>query len=409
LISLFEQYKKVKASLAFDYKGYPIQNILSLEIVSLVYKKDAFNIKKLIHLFSTKKIMIPQGQEVLFSIGAYNRADYYELLSYVRTDIESALLDLSTIKRTRIFSVKNIYRAAHLLFLKNVELDFLSKVSLMTAMTYSFNVIDYLEKQKASCIRSYCSFCSNLNDEAILDYYFQKQKTPTYTLQHGLWFIFDTPPIDAIAYENLIANKLLCWGQYTKDEFIKYGIDENRVVVAGYPKNISPLAVVNNNNRKVRILVLLARTLFDTNNLRLISLLAKTKLDVEIELKLHPSLCTDKYAKLASEYGFTMAPVGTIQELLKTGKYDCSISYNSTAYYDSYINNCISLRYKDNDADNAIDVLDDSFSTIEELQEKMHLVQQAQTSQQLWADIEKRLGYILGYGVDEYVYIQNHG
>lgn len=406
--SLFEQYKKVKHSLFFNYKGYPIHNILSVEIVALVYKVESFNIRDLINIFSTRKIDIPKDQEVLFSIGTYNRADYYELLQYVRTDIKSEILDFASIKRNRTISFKNMYYACRLVFFNNVELDFLSKVSLMTTVTYSLNVIDYLDKQDSSGVRSFCSFCSNLNEEAILDYFFQKQKIPTYTLQHGLWFIFETPPIDAITYENLIANKLLCWGQYTKDEFIKYGIDENRLVVAGYPKRITPLAVVNNNNNKIRILVLFSRVLFDNNNLELILLLAKIKLDVDIEFKLHPSLSADKYSILASEHGFKIAPRGTIQQLLKTGRYDCSISYNSTAYYDSYINNCISLRYKDKDADNAINILDDDFSSVDELILKMQLVQQAKNSQQLWVYIEKRLSYILGYGINEYFCLQNN-
>jgi hypothetical protein len=407
LISLFEKHKKVKASLAFDYKGYPIQNVLAVDIIALVYKKKSFNVRQLINLFSTRKIDIAQEDKILFSIGNYNRADYYELLKYVRTNIKSALLDLSSIKRSRTISFKNIVIACRLVFFNNVELDFSSKVSLMTTMIYCFNVIDYLEKQNSSSIRSFCSFCSNLNDEAILDYYFQKQNIPTYTLQHGLYFVFDTPPIDAITYDNLIADKLLCWGQYTKDEFIKYGIDESRLVVAGYPKKISPLTVLINNNSKIRILVLFARALFDTNNLALISLLAKMPLDVEIDFKPHPSLSVDKYAILASEHGFNMAPSGTIQELLNTGCYDCSISYNSTAYYDSYINNCVSLRYKDKDADNAVDVLDDGFSTIEELLVKMQLVSKSKESQELWNNIEKRLNYILGYGVNKYACLQN--
>lgn len=402
MIDLSVKYKKVKSSLEFYYKGYPIHNIHSIDIIALVYRKKKFKLRQMFNLFTTKKIEIPQDKPLLYSIGNYNRKDYYELLEYVRGNIDSNLLDLSDSKVKIKISIPNIYQAFRWVFFKKVDLGLLFKISLMTTVTRTLNVIDALEASKISGVSKFCSFCSNLNDEAILDYFFQKRNVETFTLQHGLWFIYDKPPIDLVAYENLISNKLLCWGEYTKDEFSSYGIEKSRLIVAGYPKKIKPLTTVNHNNRKKRILVLFSRVLFDKNNLELAAILIKVKQDAEIEFKLHPSLSSEKYIKLAKLHGFKMAPSGTIQELLKTGNYDCSISYNTTAYYDSYINNCISLRYKDKDADNAIDVLNDSFSNLEELKNKMNLIKESQISMKLWEDVEKKLNYILGYGVNNY-------
>lgn len=402
MIDLSVKYKKVKSSLEFYYKGYPIHNIHSVDIISLVYRKKKFKLRQMFNLFITNKIEIPQDKPLLYSIGNYNRKDYYELLEYVRGNIDSNLLDLSDSKVKIKISIPNIYKAFRWVFFKKVDLGLLFKISLMTTVTRTLNVIDALEASKISGVSKFCSFCSNLNDEAILDYFFQKRNVQTFTLQHGLWFIYDKPPIDLIVYENLISNNLLCWGEYTKDEFSSYGIEKSRLIVAGYPKNIKPLTIVNHNNRKKRILVLFSRVLFDKNNLELAAILIKLKQDAEIEFKLHPSLSSEKYIKLAKLHGFKIAPSGTIQELLKTGNYDCSISYNTTAYYDSYINNCISLRYKDKDADNAIDVLNDSFSNLEELKNKMKLIKESQISMKLWEDVEKKLNYILGYGVNNY-------
>lgn len=405
--SLFDKYKVVKSLLDYDYKGYPIDKIVAVDIISLVYNKKQFSVRELLNIFSTRRIHLPKESEVLYSIGNYKRADYYELLSFVRTDIDSDLLDLSLVDKTFCFSIKNLYQAFRLVFRNDIGLGFLSKLSLLASVTYSMNVIDYLESQSLSKIRIFCSFCSNLTDEAILDFYFQKKKIPTYTLQHGLWFLFDSPPIDVIIYENLVANRLLCWGQYTKDEFVKYGIDESRLIVAGYPKKIKQLVALNLNKRKKRIVILFARVLFDSNNLELISLIANMNKEVDVEFKLHPSLCIEKYKSLAKKYGFKLAPSGTIQDLLSNGEYDYSISYNSTAYYDSYINNCISFRYKDKDADNSIDVLDDSFSSIQEFYEKLALIQEKELNNKLWHEVEKRLNYILGYGVNEYAFSKN--
>jgi hypothetical protein len=405
---LFEQYKKQKQKLAVNYKGYELDKILAVDLIALIYKKEKFNFKSLLRFVLRLKVEIPdQTGTVLYSIGRYGRKDYYELLDYVRIQAVGSLLDLSKIKPSMSINILNMVKAVRIV--NNTDLDFLNKLTLAAKVTYTLNTIDYLEKRNQSehNINSFCSFCSNLNEEAILDFYFKKRNIPTYTLQHGLWFIYEKYPVDAIAYENLIADKLLSWGQYTIDEFIAFGVNKKQLLLAGYPKYAHALSRPKKKQGNLKVLVLFARKIHHKNNLALIDLLANTKVNLEVEFKLHPSLDRHKYSQLAEFNGFSMAPQGTINELLKTGGYDFSISYNSTAYYDSYMNNCISLRYKDVDADNALEVLDDGFSSGEELLHKLDLVQQGIASQVVWDKVTERLHYILGYGVNNYASIQN--
>ncbi|CAM4016905.1 hypothetical protein [Arcobacter cloacae] len=400
---LFDKYQKIKQNLKFDYKNYPIENIMSIDIVSLTYNKRTFRLKELAWLFMTQKVFINTDKKILFSMGPYRRKDYYELLDFVRQDINSNLIDFSKIKRSFKFSFKNIFISFKHIFTKKISLSFKSKLSLFCSMTYILNIIDDLEKNKLSKnLEKFCSFCSTHNYEAILDYYFQKNGVTTYTLQHGLYFIMNSYPIDVIAYEHMPADKLLCWGQYTKDEFIKYGISENRIEVTGYPRNIKKL-----NEKKVdnlKILVLFARVQYNENNLKIVELLKELSksIKIEVEFKLHPSLNHSLYENLAKENGFYMSENKTIQELITTNNYSLSIVYNSTAYYDSYINNCITLRYKDIDADNSIDVWDDSFSNIEELKSKIEFFKEKNNEQDFWDETEKKLEYILGFGTNKY-------
>ena len=400
---LFENYQKIKNDLKFNYKSYPIHNILSLGIILIVYKKKTFQYKDLALLFLTRKIIIPTDKTTLFSIGSYGRMDYYEILNYVRNDITSNLLDLSKIKKTPKISIKNMYISITHIFNKHIGLSFSSKVSLVISMTHILNIIDDLEKNEPANIQQYCSFCSHLADESILNYFFLKNNITTSTLQHGIYFIFDNSPLDAISYENFHADKLLCWGQYTKDEYSKYGIHESKITVCGYPRKTNRLKPCNHTTT-TKIFVLFARNQYNKNNLRLIEILKhlKEKYNIELEFKLHPSLDSKIYKQKAESLGFTMSEDKTIQDLLITQKYDLSISYNSTAYYDSYLNNCVSLRYKDADADNAINVLDDSFRTLEELISKVEFFKKEDTTQDFWIDVEKRLEYILGFDVNNY-------
>lgn len=401
--SLFDKYIKIKKDLSYDYKNYPIEKIMSLNIIEQVYNRYELKIKYFAWLFITQKINISTDKKVLFSMGPYRRKDYYELLDFVRTDIDSDLVDFSKIKKTFKFSPKNIFISFLHIFIKKIDLPFQKRLALFCSMTNILNIIDDLEKNKVPAnLQNFCSFCSSHRHESILDYYFQKNKIYTYTLQHGLYFIMDNYPIDVIAYEHMPADKFLCWGQYTKDEFTKFGIPENRITVSGYPRKIAKLYSKETN--KLKILILFARIQHHENNLKIIELLKELSKSakMDIEFKLHPSLDYNFYENIAKENGFKMSENKTIQELINTNNYTLSIVYNSTAYYDSYINNCISLRYKDIDADKSINVWNDGFSNIEELKEKIEYFKEKNSEQNFWDETEQKLEYILGFNINKY-------
>lgn len=63
----------------------------------------------------------------------------------------------------------------------------------------------------------------------------------TFTLQHGQYRILRQgfENADAESYKNFISDILLAWGDATRDEFVKYGIDENRVIPVGALKKFS--------------------------------------------------------------------------------------------------------------------------------------------------------------------------
>lgn len=401
--ALFDRYREIKKVLECEHNSYPLHNILSLEIISLVYGKKRVRVKEFAWLFLTQKIVINTDKKVLFSIGTYKRDDYYELLKYARTGLDSDLVDLSKLRKSFKFSLKNINFSFKYIFGRKIDLSLTSKLSLVSSLTYMLNIIDELEKNPfPTHVQKFCSFCSMLNYEAILDYYFQKNGIQTYTLQHGLWFIYDSYPIDVVVYENFVAKNLLCWGEYTKDEFIKFGVDKDRLLIAGYPRKTKKL--VEKKCQNLKILILFARVQYHKNNLRIIELLKElsNSIDIEVEFKLHPSLDYKLYENLAKENGFKMAENKTIQELITTNNYTLSIVYNSTAYYDSYLNNCISLRYKDVDADNSTDVWSDGFSNHEELKSKIEFFKEKNSDQIFWDETEKKLEYILGFGTNKY-------
>lgn len=404
----FERYKKLKSLLSGSYKDYPLAEILAVKIAAIPYNKTNYRFVNLIKLVRIRKVELPEfdSKKTIFSIGEYNRQDYYQLLDYIRTDIDSYVIDLAKSKyvyrlnfHAIFFSLKKIFQC-----FKGCELNLRDKIHLFYDLTYLINTIEHLEKiaVKKEKILNFCAFCSNLSGEAELNYFFKKHQIPTYTLQHGLWFLYPKPePIDALVYDNLLADKLLCWGDYTRKQFSDGGIDSKSIHVAGYPRvhseNLNKRA-----NLSSRILILFARNSYDNNNRALIELLSILKDQYQFEYRLHPSLDKTEYDRILSKLGGESAEAKTISELLGNNEYLCTITYNSTAYYDSYVNNCISLRYIDEDADNSISVMDDGFRNVNELQRLLSAIPDNAASSIYWQAVSTRLSFILGFNINRY-------
>lgn len=406
----FEKYKNLKSQLLGTYRGYPLAEILAVKIAAIPYEKTNYRFVDLIKLFRVRKVELPafDTKKTIFSIGEYNRQDYYQLLDYVRNNIDSYVIDLAKTRFTYRLNVRTIFFSFQRIWqcYKHSELSLRDKIHLFYDLTYHINTIEHLEKIDINReqISNFCAFCSNLSGEAELNYFFKKHDIPTYTLQHGLWFLYSSPqPIDALVYDNLLADKLLCWGEYTREQFSNAGIDSESICVTGYPRaHFSALKVRNNHSN--RILILFARNSYDNNNKKIIDMVSTLKDEYVFEYKLHPSLDKDEYSSILSKIGCIEAEDKTISELLSKVGYLCTITYNSTAYYDSYVNNCTSLRFIDENADNSISVMDDGFRNILELKQLLSSAPNNARRSDYWECVSERLSFILGFNINRYKY-----
>ncbi|WP_147247294.1 glycosyltransferase family 4 protein [Brenneria salicis] len=402
----FEKYKEYKKNISLFYRGYPLHNILSVEIASASYNLKKLNLKSFFNFFASRKISIPHlsKNDILYSMGSYHRKDYYDLLHYVQLQAPGEIIDLNENRRVLKINFSNIINSLKHIFRKGKGLTFKEKIMFSASFTYLMNYIDELEKNKKPVLGAYVSFCSSHVNEAVMDLYFQGNNIPTFTLQHGLYFFFKNKTIDAICYENIISDKLLCWGEYTKNEFIDYGIPVEKIIVAGYPSQPKVLEKRKPSD-ELRILVLLSRYMFHKNNIRILDIISsvrKKNPNIHAEIKMHPSLQITDYECFLGDHGFSLCKSGTIKSLLEHRDYDMTISYNSTAYYDSYMNNCVSLRFIDEDADGSINVLDDEFYDENSLSETIIKFSEAMCTQEFWERVENRLKYISGYKINNY-------
>ncbi len=391
------------------YRGFQIKHIICMPLLLSAVKEIAgfrfiplffrsYDIKKqLDHLEKNQ-------QPLLFSMGEYGRRkDYRELLDFVRASTaESSVFDFSEANIKCCFNIRRILWSLRVaLRIKRTSV----KESLYIAayLCYYASIIDEL-KRKNLTPKKYCAFSSVHPLEAIFVDYFKQKNIPTYSLQHGIYYIFKNTFIaDSLAYVNFNADYHLCWGQYSKDEFTAYGIESSKLVVAGYPRKIE--TVVKNVWDRKKCVVLLSRVIYHKENidlLVLLSLLAKED-GVKFSLKLHPSLDFELYSELAKKYGFDIIDKSiTMTELFENNDYGWAVSVNTSTYYEAYMNKLPTLRYTPVGAfDDPTSVYDNDFCTYEQLR-KSYLEIPFDTMAIYLNEADDILCHIVGMGKNSY-------
>lgn len=406
IMNSFERYKKLKSQYDFVYKGIHLNRVLSFDLWLLANSKKAgFWFISLLKVFLAKDITkIEYNDNILTTFGDKSRTEYLKLYDNILSKIGSIASrnDMSKVGNRLSFSTSSFsYFVKSLRLLNVTDLTFWQKCRLAVHTVYYCNTIDLLEKQPWSP-KKYLCMCHVLGIDNLLTQYFKQKNIPTYSLQEGIYFLFgENPPLDSILYENFETDNLLCWGQYTADEYQKYGIDKHRFRISGYPKELSSFDVVVKNPLR-KCLVLLARESFNNSNIKLIELLSGFTDDYDFYLKIHPSCNYSLYKRIAEEKGLFMVPTEmTIGECLNNKEFDFSVAVNTTVYYEALMKGLPCFRYHD-DSFVLMAGLDDVFENREQFRALVFSLEEASVNE-YQQQIRDMLEYAIGYGLDNYV------
>ena len=357
-----------------------INSIITYDLYLVKSKKFKFNLVVLsnifrsINLYSSKKI---NNSLTLFSIGRYNRRDYDEILDYVSSNvINKKIINLNFCNDSFSFNLKNLFSSYKYVINSHSNLNFFKKIHLFSKLVFYLNIFSDLKKISPKC-KKYCSFSSSHSIESVFTLYFNKINVETFNLQHGLFFMFKNyVSIDSINYQNFISKYQLCWGNYTKNEFNKYGYNNSRLIVAGYPRKYNrkkpPNFILKDN-----CLVFLARNDFNSSNIALIEILNKFSLKNKItfHLKLHPNLNFNFYQNYSSDFIKIINGNKKISEILrKKNDFGWAISVNSAAYYESYMYNLICLRFNDGSFEDSVSIDNDIFTDLQSFTNKINKI-----------------------------------
>lgn len=415
----FKQYLRLKDKLQVKYRGYDLAKIVAVDLISVVFFGARNSLRRSFFIFFSldlSGLKSLNSTSVLATLGRYGgRKDYYEILDYVTSNANiEEVFDFSRCKFKFRVNLRNIwYSFKDAFFSISNELSLSDRFFLYQRLTFYRNVIDEFEKNDLSKVcTKYLAFSSVHDVECIFTQYFQKRNIPTYSLQHGLYFIFNEfIPLDAVVYENFVSDYHLTWGQYSLTELKSFGIPAEKLIVGGYPRRVDRSNKIPSSISIQRCIVFLARVQYEHSNKELLLILkefAKNNPIVEFHFKLHPSLDYSLYASAFAESGMHLIDSKlTLSALLLSSNYDVSIAVNTAAYYESYIYHIPSLRFWDKTFENSASVDDDLFTNLQELSQHIDRLNSITDTEEYFSKVETSLDYIIGINTNNYITILN--
>lgn len=400
-----ERYRELCKFLAYKFKGIELSHIVALKIWGEAREKKIFTWHHLVYLFKAydvRKLKLPEHNGFLATYMEEWRKDHYTLYNNVLSKLKDTpeRNDLFNLKKHFAFHPLVIIKLLYHFFfaLKRSRLSFEQKLNWFSEYVFLCNTIVELRTIDFSKVTKYLSMCHVLGLENLLTQFFRQQGIITFSLEEGIYIIYKKNfIIGAIAYELFETDHLLCWGQFTKDQYIEFGIDKNRIDVAGYPKS-QELKHQRQDNQYKKCLVMLAGPVFGDVNMNLLSLLDTLKGEFDVVLKSHP-VNYSEMEKYAKSHSLSIVPKQqTIADCFINGEYDFCIAVNTTAYYESWMAGIPCVRYYDNRFDN-FNGFNDFFSNRDEL---ICLINEYRKKPKNDREICSMLEYSIGFGIDNY-------
>ncbi|HDY7992939.1 TPA: hypothetical protein RQK73_004476 [Vibrio vulnificus] len=392
MTDVYQKYKELKRLLPI-YNDIDFSKVLAFDLAYSVYSQKKIKFTSVKWLF--KRIYIrPAKTDCIFTIGEYGwRGDYQQILKFVSEKIEDRqVVELNKYKFSFSFLRSFI---ESLVLLKDIilskECSIKAKIYLISKASFYLNSKEYILAfiENSECSR-YVAFSSVHTIEALFTECTKSYGIVSMSLQHGVAHIHKgNVPIDMLSYENFNCDKQLCWGEYSKKEYEKYGIPENKLVVCGYPRDF----IYKNRNiiKNNKAVVFLSRHAYHDVNLKVLKMIKKIQ-GFKFELKLHPSLNKSDYDAFCGD-NLSIIENQTVSDILLRD-WEYSLSVNTSAYYESLLSGIPSFVYEGSGYDGFAIVEGTGFTDLESLKKLI--------TKGINRDMKKKLDYFLGSEKDHY-------
>lgn len=153
------------------------------------------------------------------------------------------------------------------------------------------------------------SFCDAHGVENLTTQLAKQLSIKTSTLQHGQYRLLSpaNENADIEAYENFTSDYIMAWGEITRNEFVKYGIDSKRILLTGALKEFSYNECIEADRYKGVFGVILDGENYRSSNVKLLTIASMfaertgfkfiVRLHPKNDFKTYSGNCNTKYVK----------------------------------------------------------------------------------------------------------------
>lgn len=331
----FEKYKFIKNKLRQkSIDGYPIDRVmgsyLAREIWSNKYQKIILFLYMIFVRYSFKS-----NSNILLT-NPSKRKSYKTLIKNfcIQQNYNKNIVAQVKIKPRSILNLFKFF----FIFIRSIEfksnIKFTDNLLISFLNSYARVTIKELESINL-CAEKYIAFNSSYFFESFLCFYFKKRGVHTSSLQHGIYYKYENEiPFETINYENICADELICWSQFTIDQ-IKDIVPKDVVLLKNNYPYVTESERHKNSLQINKVLVLLPRIKYKKEIKNLIDILKKTNENYLI--RPHPS--TKRLAKslIGGQKNFSIDIKNNLSTTLLSGQFNFCISFNTTATFEAIL------------------------------------------------------------------------
>jgi hypothetical protein len=415
----YYKYVELKKKFNITYRNYSMDAVLAKDILYYVYENNNTRLKRnylLDCLFSVGKLSnfseVLKKEAIVFSFDNYG-ADHKNLLTLISSKFENSILlewdEGSKRVLNPLILIKSFYELFVMRPFKGISLH--DKFYFYTRLVKYKNFINEIEKyDDVIMTQKFVPFLSCFPTDSILCTFYRKRGVKSYCVQHGFHLAASEYsyyiPIDVINLENIQADYMLAWGNSIKDSMIRQGVADSRFLLAGNPKYSNIDIKIKNRIKKGNVIVCLARDLYVDYNIQLLQIITELcENGFVVNIKFHPRSNLDLYSDFLDDRFIILPIQTTVGDIRHEIKPEFAISFNSTIYFEFYLNSIITFRFhvgeneiKSNIDDTFIDFLD-----LRNLIEKFN-----ETSfDKINEDVKRMVDNCIAIGKDEYFTILN--
>jgi hypothetical protein len=271
------------------------------------------------------------------------RPDYQDIYDNV-----SSIQDNTTLNIDRKVSPVSIIDFA-LKFPKRLIKNYSKKLTILEVLAitslevYFLRVLDEVKKIDLNQFQFYLSFCDSYLEENLLAQYCKNKKIKTATLQHGQFkYTKNNITTDSEAYLNFVSDFIIVWGEATKKEFSRAGVDKTRIIVAGVPKHIYGCSSKTDKYSAFACIYLNGDLHSDSNNDMLkIAVTVLRKKNLNYKIRCHPS------SSFVVKENYNTDPLFKGYSLERGGNFEYNILHISGVLVDLLMNNENTIIYQD--------------------------------------------------------------